>query len=659
MARAARLAVGAAHMALQDAGRSLPKEAGIFMGVGREPGSLDDILAPLKHSLDSKAQLSLERLAREGMSYMNPLSSLKTLPNMSLAHVAIQLGLMGPTQALCTDAKAGARALLEGATAILDGRCPLALAGAADSRVAFPERVAAQRLSSLEPLGEAAVFYLLEPLKEAQARGAKIYALVEPYDGAPQALPDLFGDCGAARALSNMAITLGQGGSSAFAPVALRVQPNPCAPALRCSRPEPVAISGLGLLSPLGREFDSFQRRLLSGERAGAAIKAFDARLFASRNACELDEQELLPLLPPELAEEMRGLDDRRGVLALLAALKAVQDHGALSAETGLSYGTGLSSLSFEELRQDCLPYLCEERGFDHPAFAQAAIPQNPQAPLRHRVARPLELLSHHLQLSGPQVTHFSACAAGAAAIAHGVDLIRRREAPMMLAGASDSMIMPFGIIPFILLRASSQRQDPRRAGLPFEVDREGFLMGEGGAFFLLEPLKQARAAGREIYGQILGSGLSCDAYSVTAPLPDGSGAELAMHRALKDAGLEPEDVDYINAHGTGTPLNDVAEAQAIRRLFGINAPPVSSSKAQMGHSIAAAGALELAACLASFAGERLPPNAGLCEPDPLIQLDLVGREGRAGAPSVILSNSFGFGGQNCCLLIGHSEWDR
>ncbi|MCA9560423.1 MAG: beta-ketoacyl-[acyl-carrier-protein] synthase II, partial [Myxococcales bacterium] len=194
----------------------------------------------------------------------------------------------------------------------------------------------------------------------------------------------------------------------------------------------------------------------------------------------------------------------------------------------------------------------------------------------------------------------------------------------------------------------------PARAGRPFDQDRDGFVMGEGGAFVVLEPLSRARAAGRTVHGVLLGWGTSCDAHNVTAPHPEGLGAERAMRAALADAGLDAEQIDYVNAHGTGTRLNDVTEAAAIRRLFGAKAPPVSSSKAQLGHTIAAAGAVELLACLAAFAGERMPPNPHLDRADREIDLDLVEPEGRAGAPRFLLSNSFGFGGQNACLALAH-----
>ena len=245
--------------------------------------------------------------------------------------------------------------------------------------------------------------------------------------------------------------------------------------------------------------------------------------------------------------------------------------------------------------------------------------------------------------------------AAAGAAIAHGMERIRRGSDSQVLAGGADSMVHPYGLVPFILLGATSSEPQPERAGRPFDKDRDGFVMGEGGAFFVLEPAEQARAEGREILGMLLGWGSSCDAHNVTAPHPDGLGAQHAMSDALRDANVPPAAIDYINAHGTGTPLNDVIEAAAIRTVFK-KPPPVSSSKGQFGHTIAAAGAIELLACLASFRARCLPPNARLDVQDPAIDLDLVGGIGRPQTPALILSNSFGFGGQNISLVIGHPE---
>jgi 3-oxoacyl-[acyl-carrier-protein] synthase II len=424
----------------------------------------------------------------------------------------------------------------------------------------------------------------------------------------------------------------------------------PGAPAIAKSRDIEIAITGIGLRTPLGDSFDGFAQRLMAGESAVGRIQAFDPTHFPVLNACEADPGPL----PSPLDAALAGLNDRKSEFAVASALAAVADHGGPTPD-GLIYATGLSSVSLGELQQDSVPFVRDARTFDYQAFADAAPPARPEAPLRHLVHRPIDLLVKHLGLTGPTACHFSACAAGTAAVLHAAELIRRGEATCMLAGGADSMVHPFGLLPFILLGATSFEKDPTIAGRPFAPDRDGFVMGEGGAFFVLEPVEQAQAAGRRIYARILGGGTSCDAHNVTAPHPEGVGAERAMRAALAHAGLTPEAVDYVNAHGTGTPLNDGIESAAIRRVFGANGPAVSSSKAQIGHTIAAAGALELLACLAAFQTNQLPPNAHLTTVDPAIDVDLVGRVGRPAHADVILSNSFGFGGQNACILLGRA----
>jgi 3-oxoacyl-(acyl-carrier-protein) synthase len=658
MARANTLAVAAARLALEDAGLAEADlaDCGLFFGVGREQATFEDVIPALVRSRrDGRIDLAL--LMERGVTQLNPLSSLKTLPNMSVAHVSIVLGAMGPGQALCSGPASGAWALLEAAQAVAEGRASFALAGAADAPVGFADRVSIARVQQVEAVGEAAAVLVIETEERARARGARCFATIHPSSEGAFVEPAL-GECGAATAAASLALAAARGEAAAYAPVGLRpyVPDPPKAPALRLTRtPEAVAITGVGLVTPLGRDFATFTTALLSGKSGAAPISLFDARAFPTRVACEVPGA---VELPEPFADAMAGLEDRKGELAIAAALAALADHGGLDPHGGIAYGTGLSCLTVTEMEQDCLPFLRDDESFDFTAFRDAPRHGRVQAPWRHLVDRPMDLVAARLGLTGPRAGHFSACAAGAAAVAHACDLIRRGEAPMMLAGAADSMIHPFGVLPFVLLGATTTQTDPDLAGRPFDKDRDGFVMGEGAAFFVLEPLSAARAAGRRVYGLVLGHGTSCDAHNVTAPHPEGAGAERAMRAALADAGLPASAVGYVNAHGTGTPLNDVIEAAAIARVFGARAA-VSSSKGQVGHAIAAAGAVELAACLAAFAGGRLPPNAHLRTPDPRLEVDLVEREGRAAAPGVILSNSFGFGGQNACLLLGHPDGGR
>lgn len=664
MARPARLAVAAAKLAAADAGLADADDiadVGLFLGVGLEPGNIDDILPALAHSRDANGALDLDRLVDEGMQWMNPLSALKTLPNMAVAHASINLGAMGPGMALCAGPESGTIAIFEAAAAVAQGRAPWALAGAADAPIAFTDRLTHRRLGRHGPVAEGAAVFVLEPTQAALIRGARILATLSTAAGPgitaelPPANP--FGWCGAATAAIAVGCALARGRTVSAWPVRLSRGVDARAPFIRLppKAPPPAAITGIGLRTPLGVEFGAFCTALLSGRSGAAAIRAFDATHFPVKVACEVPD--FSPRwLPDPLRKALEGIDDRKGELAVAAAVDAVADRGGIPSEAALVYASGLSSVSAQELAEDCLPFIDDGGHFDYARFARGPVAKKPQAPWRHLVDRPIGLLSRHLMLDGPRACHFSACAAGTAAIGHAADLIRRGEAPVALVGGADSMVHPFGLIPFILLGATSTQTDPDRAGRPFDQDRDGFVMGEGGAFFVLEPLDAARAAGRHVYGLVLGHGTSCDAYNVTAPHPEGAGAQRAMRAALADAELDPDRVGYINAHGTGTPLNDVIEAAAIRRIFGGDGPAVSSSKAQLGHAIAAAGTVELLACLAAFARGRLPPNPHTDRPDPRIDLDLVERDGRAATPAIILSNSFGFGGQNACLALGHPD---
>ncbi len=249
----------------------------------------------------------------------------------------------------------------------------------------------------------------------------------------------------------------------------------------------------------------------------------------------------------------------------------------------------------------------------------------------------------------GPTGTSFSACAAAAQAMAEGLRALRRGDADVALVGGHDSMLHPLGLLSFVVLGALA----PDRCR-PFDRAREGFLIGEGAAVFVLEREDAARARGAPVLGRLLGAGTSADAWNVTAPQPEGQGAERAMRRALADAGLRPEDIDYVNAHGTGTPVGDLAEAQAIARVLG-DRVPVSSTKGALGHTIAAAGAIEAAVCLAAMQQEFLPGTCGLEERDPACPIDAV-LAPRAARPRALLSNSFGFGGQNACLVFGAAD---
>lgn len=334
--------------------------------------------------------------------------------------------------------------------------------------------------------------------------------------------------------------------------------------------------------------------------------------------------------------------DDRKAALAMAAfegvAPAAGDGHGA---RRGVWLGTGLSSLSPAELEADLYPHLRDGR-FDRARVARDLDPARP-APRRHLPERVTRAVADAWG-AGPAVTSFSACAAAAQSIAAAARAVARGDVDQALAGGHDGMIHPIGILSFVVLGALSPS-----ACRPFDRRRDGFLLGEGAAMLLLEREADARARGATILGRLLGAGTSVDAWNVTAPHPEGHGAALAMRRALADAGIGPGDVHYVNAHGTGTPVGDRAEALAVHRVLGD--VPVSSFKGAVGHCIAAAGAVELALCLALFGSGLVPGTPGLEEPDPDLPANVVPQP-VPGEVRCLVSNSFGFGGQNCALVV-------
>ena len=259
----------------------------------------------------------------------------------------------------------------------------------------------------------------------------------------------------------------------------------------------------------------------------------------------------------------------------------------------------------------------------------------------------------------GPNLNCLTACAASSQAIGEACEIVRRGEADVMLSGGTHSMIHPFGVTGFNLLTALSTRNDePTRASRPFDNDRDGFVLGEGAAMVVLEELEHARRRGATIHGELLGYGSTADAYRITDTHPEGRGAAACMRLALADAGLGLTDIDYINAHGTSTSVNDQVETLAIKKVFGERAYriPVSSTKSMMGHLIAAAGATELIVCLLAIRDGILPPTINYETPDPNCDLDYVPNKAREGRCDRALSNSFGFGGQNISLIVGRFQ---
>ena len=278
---------------------------------------------------------------------------------------------------------------------------------------------------------------------------------------------------------------------------------------------------------------------------------------------------------------------------------------------------------------------------------AQQELEQEPNMPAGH--------LASLFDAQGPNLNCLTACAASSQAIGEATEIIRRGDADVMLSGGAHSMIHPFGVTGFNLLTAlSTHNSDPQRASRPFDRERDGFVLGEGAGMVILEELEHAKKRGARIYAELVGYGSTADAYRITDIHPEGRGAVACINMALKDARLNPEDIQYINAHGTSTEVNDKVETAAIKTSFGASAykTPVSSIKSMMGHLIAAAGSVEAITCLLSMRDNVLPPTINYETPDPDCDLDYVPNEARQAPVRRTLSNSFGFGGQNCSLIF-------
>lgn len=400
-----------------------------------------------------------------------------------------------------------------------------------------------------------------------------------------------------------------------------------------------VAVTGIGVKTPAGCDLDAFWQTLLSGEPKAAEISAFDASALPVRFACEVKDFDPIPYLGPK---EVRRVDRNAqlGFGAAIDALKDAGEPGSDPARCAVIGGTGIGGLITLEEQEHVL----FERG---PSRVTPFL-----VPMMMANATPA-IIAMHLGWTGPNLCITTACAAGSHAIGEGARLIRDSSADVVLAGGTEAVLTPIAISAFARMGALSGRHDdPARASRPFDVDRDGFVIGEGAAFLVLERLDQALARGARIYGEVLGYGRNADAYHITAPSPGGTGATACMQLALEDAGLAPGAVGHVNAHGTSTPLNDASEAEALMKVFGGSPPPVTSTKGVTGHLIGAAGAVEAAAGLLAVQDGKVPPTANHETTDPEIAIDVV-----AGSPrdvtGPVLSNSFGFGGHNATLVLG------
>jgi 3-oxoacyl-[acyl-carrier-protein] synthase II len=404
-----------------------------------------------------------------------------------------------------------------------------------------------------------------------------------------------------------------------------------------------VVITGLGMVTPLGNDLETTWSNLLAGESGANRITQFDATDFAVDFACELKDFEPTTWIEHKQARRM----DRFAQMVLAAARQAEADSGIdiarESDRVGAAVATGIGGLkSF----QDCYDTL-RDRGPDrvNPFSIPAIIPNMGAG-----------WVSMELGTRGPLSSQCTACAASNMAIGESADAIRLGRADVMLAGGTEAPITRVGIAGFASMRALSRRNDDPKAGSrPFDAERDGFVMGEAAAILVLEELEHARARGAKIYAELLGYGVSSDANHITEPDPTGEHPARAMQMAFADAGIDPAEIGYINAHGTSTPLGDASETRVIKLAVGeenARRIPISSTKGATGHCLGAAGAVE--AIFTTLAVDRgvLPPTINYEYPDPTCDLDYIPNEARKADIAVGVSNSFGFGGHNACIVV-------
>jgi 3-oxoacyl-[acyl-carrier-protein] synthase II len=414
------------------------------------------------------------------------------------------------------------------------------------------------------------------------------------------------------------------------------------------SEDERIVVTGMGVISPLGVGIEPFWEGLAAGRSAIGRISHFDPSGFPCQIAGEVPG-----FAPQEFmdAKEARRMS-RSSLFAVAAARMAVAAAGLrVDAGNRDEIGTLIAcgTISMPDVEQAVITMMQRGPMKISPFFIPAAVPNMPSS----QVAIQLGLRGYISSIS-------TACAAGSQAIGEAADVIRRGDAEIMLAGGAEAPITALSLGAFCVMRALSTRynDDPASASRPFDGGRDGFVSGEGAGVFVLERLSSARRRGAPMLAELIGYGATADAFHVTSPDPDGHGAARAMRRALYRARIDPQQVDYINAHATSTPAGDPVETAAIRTVFGgrENTPPVSSSKSQFGHLLGAAGAIEAIVSIMAMQHNTLPPTINLKDPDPACDLDYVPNAARPAQLDVVMSNSFGFGGHNVSLAFRRVE---
>ena len=405
---------------------------------------------------------------------------------------------------------------------------------------------------------------------------------------------------------------------------------------------ERVVVTGMGIVSPVGSSLEEFWQGITAGDSAVDVVQDYDLSEYPTRIAAQVKDFDPLRYLDRKEARHM----DRFVQFAVAAADEAWRDAGIVGQvdpeRAGVVVGNGIGGMqTLTEQHQILL-----ERGPSriNPFFIPKMIGNIAGGQLAIR-----------FNLRGPNETVVTACASSGNAIGSGLRAIQHGEAEVMLVGGTEAALIPLAFAGFCSMKAMSTRNDdPKHASRPFDRDRDGFVMGEGAGFLVLESLSHAERRGaRHVWAELVGYGRSADAYHVVEPHPEGDGATAAMERALKDAGMAPESIDYINAHGTSTPKGDIAETLAIKRVFGDHAYrlAVSSTKSSMGHLLGAAGAVEMIASILAITYQTVPPTINFEHADPDCDLHYVPNQPEARRVKAVMSNAFGFGGQNASLI--------
>jgi 3-oxoacyl-[acyl-carrier-protein] synthase II len=401
-----------------------------------------------------------------------------------------------------------------------------------------------------------------------------------------------------------------------------------------------VAVTGLGAKTPAGLTVDDLWQTVLAAAPAAGPITLFDTSEHSVPYACEVPGFDAVPYVGPK---EVRRTD-RATLLGLAAAADALADAatdaplGAEPVRCGVVAGSGIGGI--RTLEDQVIGYASRGPGRVGPFLVPMMMPNATAA-----------TVAIHNGFTGPNLAVATACATGAHAVGEGARLVREGMADVVVCGGTEACVSPVAMAAFTRMGALSRNPDPAAASRPFDDARDGFVMGEGAGFMVLEPWDRAVARGARIHGEVIGYGLTCDAYHITAPLEDGAGASAAIEMALADAGLEPGAIGHVNAHGTSTPHNDAAEAVAIAKVFGPGALPVTSTKGVTGHLIGAAGAVEAIVALRSAAEGTIPPVANHETTD--LPVDVVTGAPRTIDPAPAVSTSFAFGGHNAALVVG------